>query len=149
MKLGLAIFILVTLNSCNPKIKTKEEIEGTWILQKVTTTKKTFDNINGSETYSFHDDGTYGKKSLGFDTMTDEQGYFEIVEDTKSKSNYFLILKGKVKPNSYGDTIRQHSAFEIIGISNDSLVLAYRLEFSHDSLSDKWYNRVDYYTRAK
>jgi hypothetical protein len=149
MKIQLSILILVFLTSCESKVRVKEKIEGTWTLQKTVTTKRVFEKPNGSENYTFSNDGTYNRKSVGFDIILDEEGYFEVGDDSKSMKNKFLILKEKVEPNSYGDTIRQHSSFEIVTISKDSLILGYQMRLLYDSFPGKWYNRVDYYTREK
>lgn len=149
MKAQLSILALVFLTSCDQKASVKEKIEGAWTLQKTLTTKKGFEMISRSEKYLFNNNGTYECRSVGFDIVIDEEGYFEITDDQKSISNPFLILKHKVAPNSYGDTIRLHDSFEIIKISTDSLILGHRIELLRDSFPGKGYNWVEYYVREK
>jgi hypothetical protein len=149
MKRRLLFLFLALLAACDKKARINNSIQGSWTLQKVLTTQKQFDVKSGTENYLFRNDGTYRCKSFGFDVVLDEQGYYEIWDEYYGKSGFFLILKGKVEPNSYGDTIRQHSMFEILTLTKDSLVVGTQMEFIYDSFPNQWFNRKEFYTSVR
>ena len=151
MKIRLLILTSLILAGCNPdSIKEiTDNINGTWTLKKVLTTHRTFDTLGGDKEYVFDDNGTYHSSSSLNDILLKDQGYYEISNNFFLKPGLFLVLKGRVQPNSYGDTIRQHSMFEILTLTEDSLVLASQMQYVYDSFPNKWFNRKDYYVREK